>query len=159
MCQGASRSAAAASKLHPAVHQLSMARLVCFIGDPVTATNPLQTEDVVKLALETWHKSHRAQQSEDVGITRLDIGETQYRNLEKIELELKESQRKEAFVEVDGSEIDLQTPRQCGPLAECRIRVYLREDDESGHFHLVGRRARDDGLVYTNSVLVRAVAV
>ena len=122
-----------------------MARLVWFVVDPVLALNPLKTEDVVKLALETWHKSHQAQQSEEVGVTRLDIGEAHYRRLEEVELNLKESQRKEAFVEVDGSDIDLQPPRQCGPLAECKIRVYLREDDDSGHFHLVGRRASDDG--------------
>jgi hypothetical protein len=116
-------------------------------------------EDIMQLTLETWHRPMRAGQSKEIGMTRLEIDERHYRRLEEAERKLRESERKEAFVDLEQGDVDLQPPRKCGSLADCRIRVYLRDDDDSGHFHLVGRRSHDDALVYTNSVMVRTVAV
>lgn len=113
----------------------------------------------MQLILETWHKPKQAKHSEEIGITRLHIDENQYRRLEQAELELKQSDCQEAFLDLEEEDIDLQPPQGFGALADCKIRLYLREADDSGHFHLVGRRAQDDALIYTNSVLVRTVAV
>ena len=113
----------------------------------------------MQLTLETWHKPQRARRSEEIGITRLEIDEHQYRRLEEVELELRSSDAKEAFLDLQDDDVILQPPAKCGSLADCRLRVYLRDDDDSGLFHLVGRRAKDDALVYTNSVMVRTVAV
>jgi hypothetical protein len=113
----------------------------------------------MQLTLDTWYKPKRARQSEAIGITRLAIDEAQYRRLEQAELELKQSARQEMFLDLEQGDIDLQPPEGYGALADCKLRLYLRDADDSGHFHLVGRRAQDDALVYTNSVLVKAAAV
>jgi len=48
----------------------------------------------------------------------------------------------------------LVTPQECGPLSDCRLRVYLSAGDERGQFHLVGHRASDGSLIYTNAVMI-----
>ena len=89
---------------------------------------------------------------------RLDIDEKAYRSLETIEKQLQEGEEREAYVAVDPDALDLQLPKNCGQLSDFKIRVYLREEDDSGLFHLVGRRKSGDGLVYTNAVMLRTVA-
>ncbi|MCY1558702.1 hypothetical protein D9M68_956600 [compost metagenome] len=49
--------------------------------------------------------------------------------------------------------MELSTPEECGPLSDIQWRVYL-DADERGQFHLVGHRASDGGLVYTNAVMI-----
>ncbi len=112
----------------------------------------------MQLTVEAWHKPELESNSRKLGRMRLDIDEQAYRSLEKIEKKLQESEEREAYLAVDPAELDLQLPRQCGQLSNFRIRVYLREEDDSGLFHLVGRREADDGLVYTNAVMLRTVA-
>ena len=136
-----------------------MTRLVYRSSGVVVSSKSSEMEHNMQLTLETWHKPKRAQQSEEIGITHLQIDERQYRRLEEAELELKHSGRQETFLQLEEEDIDLQPPQGLGTLTDCKLRLYLREADDSGHFHLVGRRAQDDALVYTNSVLVRTVAV
>ncbi len=57
------------------------------------------------------------------------------------------------MVDLDMSTMELITPQECGPLADYRYRVYLSQD-QRGQFHLVGHRASDGSLVYTNAVIV-----
>ena len=109
------------------------------------------------LSLEAWQKSHESEEVEEMGTVRMEISEREFSSLAKIERDLKESEEREAFLKVSPATLSLQPPRECGPLADCKIRVYLREEDDTGHFHLVGRRAANDAPVYTNSVMLRAV--
>lgn len=50
--------------------------------------------------------------------------------------------------------LELNTPPECGPLSDCRLRVYLSEDYQRGQFHLVSHRASDGSLIDTNAVMV-----
>ena len=113
----------------------------------------------MQLSLEAWEESSKSDQSEEVGTIRLEIGDREFRSLERMENELKQSENREAFLNVSPQTLSLQTPGHCGPLSDCKIRVYLREEDDTGHFHLVGRRAENDALIYTNAVMVRTVVL
>ena len=111
------------------------------------------------LSLEAWEKPHHSEESQGLGTLRIVIGDKEYSSLEKIERDLKESEEREALIQVSPAALSLQAPRECGPLTECKIRVYLREEDDTGHFHLVGRRAENGAPVYTNAVMLRTVAL
>jgi len=50
--------------------------------------------------------------------------------------------------------MELITPEECGPLSDCQLRVYLSAGDQRGQFHLVGHRASDGSLIYTNAVMI-----
>jgi hypothetical protein len=112
----------------------------------------------MQLTVEAWHKPEPASTSQALGLMRLDIDEKAYRSLEKIERKLQDSEEREAYLPVNPDELHLKIPSHCERLSDCQIRVYLRDEDDSGLFHLVGRRAGGDGLVYTNAVMLRTVA-
>lgn len=40
------------------------------------------------------------------------------------------------------------------PLIDCKLRGYLRPNDQRGQFHLVGQRQSDGSVIYTNAVLI-----
>jgi len=46
----------------------------------------------------------------------------------------------------------LKLPEGYGPLSDCQMRVYIH--NERGQFHLVGHRASDGSLIYSNAVLI-----
>jgi len=111
------------------------------------------------LSLEAWQKPRQSEESEELGKLRLVIGDREFSSLEKIERDLKESEEREAFMKVSPATLSIQPPKDCGPLSDCKIRVYLREEDDTGHFHLVGRRAENGAPVYTNAVMLRSVVL
>lgn len=74
--------------------------------------------------------------------------------LEAAEEELHKTRAPEKFVNVELRELELQIHPEVGPLSDCQLRVYLGEMDSRGQFHLVGHRASDNGLIYTNPVMV-----
>ncbi|WP_277051585.1 hypothetical protein [Zestomonas thermotolerans] len=45
-------------------------------------------------------------------------------------------------------------PRECGPLADYQLRVYLGSELRREQFHLVGHRESDGSPIYTNAVTV-----
>lgn len=107
------------------------------------------------LTVEGWCKTSDTQSPIPLEQIRFHINERCHRQLEAAEEELRHTQAVEKFVDVDMRELRLQTPAACGPLADCQLRVYLGGMDNSrGQFHLVGHRASDDSLVYTNAVMV-----
>ena len=113
----------------------------------------------MRLALETWQTSDQTGNAEELGMSRLTIGDREYRSLDRIERQLREGDQREARVAMQPSRLNLETPPGCGPLAECQLRVYLREEDDTGHFQLLGTRAGDGGSVYTKAVMLRTVAL
>ena len=83
------------------------------------------------------------------------ISDARHLQLEAAEEELMRTHAPEKLVDVDMREIDLHMPRDCGPLSDCRLRVYLGgHGQQRGQFHLIGHRAADGSLVYTNSIMV-----
>ncbi|MOA19951.1 hypothetical protein D3C78_1403630 [compost metagenome] len=64
------------------------------------------------------------------------------------------SRETEVMVDVDVASLDLVLPEGYGPLSDCQFRVYLGGEDQRGQFHLVGHRASDGSLIYSNAVMI-----
>ncbi|KXG80089.1 hypothetical protein [Pseudomonas mosselii] len=105
------------------------------------------------LTIEGWCKSDGDRRSSPVGDIHFDIQGPTHTALEQAEERLQQSHEPEAMVDVDMDTLNLVLPEGYGPLADCRLRVYL-SNDERGQFHLVGHRASDGSLIYTNAVLI-----
>ena len=106
------------------------------------------------LDIESWCKQGPTEKSEPMGQMHFYISETDHLNLEQAEEHLRQSGEKEAWIDVDPHSFDLKPPPECGPLADYRLRVYLRDDDQRGQFHIVGHRASDGATVYTNALMI-----
>ncbi len=106
------------------------------------------------LTLEGWCKAEGSQQACPIEQIHFRVNEDYRLLLEKAAEDLHDKQQPEAFVPVDMSTMELSTSDDCGPLKDCKIRVYLRKNDQRGQFHLVANRVSDDCLVYTNAVMI-----
>ena len=105
------------------------------------------------LDVEGWRKKETDDRPEPVEKIHFHISESLNMQLEDIEEELRRSGKSEAFLDVEPEALELFTSPDCGPLSDCRIRVYLDSTNHC-HFHLVGHRASDQSLVYSNAVMV-----
>ena len=104
------------------------------------------------LTIKGWCKNSPEQKSTPVGDIRFNVDEPLHLRLEQAEETLQKTHEPETMVDVDMSTLDLTLPKECAPLSDCQMRVYLHHD--RGQFHLVGHRASDGSLVYTNAVLI-----
>lgn len=105
------------------------------------------------LTIEGWCKRDAAQKSTPVGDIHFDIQGPTHRLLEQAEEYLQQSHEAETMVDVDMDTMNLVLPEGYGPLVDCRLRVYLSQE-QRGQFHLVGHRAIDGSLIYSNAVLI-----
>jgi hypothetical protein len=105
------------------------------------------------LTIEGWCKRDGDQRSTPVGDIHFDIEGSVHTRLEQAEEQLQQSHAPEIMVDVDKDAMNLIMPEGYGPLSDCRLRVYL-SDDQRGQFHLVGHRASDGSLIYSNAVLI-----
>lgn len=106
------------------------------------------------LSLEGWCKAQGAGRSEAIGLIHFRVPELAHQELELAEESMARGGEAEMMLEVNMAEMELETPEGVGPLSDCRLRIYINEDDQRGHFHLMGHRASDGSLVYTNAVMV-----
>jgi hypothetical protein len=104
------------------------------------------------LTIEGWCKTGNAQKSTPMGEVHFNVDGSLHLRLEEAEERLQKTHEKEAMVDVDMDSMDLIIPEGYAPLSDCRMRVYLHHD--RGQFHLVGHRASDGSLIYTNAVLI-----
>ena len=104
--------------------------------------------------IESWCKTKPTEKSVPLGQIHFYIGGDDHLHLEQAEERLQNSGAAEELVDVDLNTLELRTPPECGPLSDCHLRVYLRPEDQRGQFHLVGHRASDGSLVYSNAVLI-----
>ncbi|ACO78048.1 hypothetical protein AvCA_18360 [Azotobacter vinelandii CA] len=104
--------------------------------------------------IESWRKTRPTEKSVPMGLIHFYIGGDDRQHLEQAEERLQSTGESEALVEVDLNTLELVTPPECGPLSDCHLRVYLRPEDRRGQFHLVGHRASDGSLIYTNALLI-----
>ncbi|RON01651.1 hypothetical protein BK659_24370 [Pseudomonas brassicacearum] len=104
------------------------------------------------LTIEGWCKISGNQKSIPVGEIHFDVDGPLHLRLEEAEERLQTTHEPEAMVDVDMSSMDLVIPEGYGPLSDCQMRVYLQHS--RGQFHLVGHRASDGSLIYTNAVLI-----
>jgi len=106
------------------------------------------------LLVEGWCKMPGVEHAVPVEGIRFRISEACHLDLEAAEEELRRTHAPETVINVDTASMELQLPEGFAPLADCRLRVYLGPLDSRGQFHLVGHRASDNALVYTNAVMV-----
>ena len=104
------------------------------------------------LTIEGWCKPSGAQKSTPVGEISFDVDGPLHLRLEEAEERLQKTHEPEAMVDVDMNSMELVLPEGYGPLSDCQMRVYLQHT--RGQFHLVGHRASDGSLIYTNAVLI-----
>jgi hypothetical protein len=105
------------------------------------------------LTIEGWCKASGATKSTPIGQFQFHVSEPEHLRLERAEERLQKTHEPETMVDADVTTMELSTPDECGPLSDIQWRVYL-DADERGQFHLVGHRASDGSLVYTNAVMV-----
>lgn len=106
------------------------------------------------LTIDGWCKPSDNEKSTPIGEFHFRIDEAHHLDMERAEEELQKTHAEEMFVDIDMNNMELKTPESCGRLSDCQLRVYLNPDDHRGHFHLVGHRASDGKLVYTNAVMI-----
>jgi hypothetical protein len=106
------------------------------------------------LNIEGGCKTGADTKSSPMGFINFHLSETEHLRLEQAEMQLQTAGTPQLMVAADMRTLHLETPQECGPLADCQYRVYLSADHQRGQFHLVGHRASDGGLVYTNAVMV-----
>ncbi|MEK1907051.1 MAG: hypothetical protein AAAB13_14840 [Pseudomonas sp.] len=104
-------------------------------------------------SIEGWCKTG-TEKSTPTGMIDFYLDGVYHQHLERAEEHLQKTHEREALVDVDMETLELKLPEDCGPLSDCKLRVYLRPSDQRGQFHLVGHRASDGSLIYTNAVLI-----
>ncbi|WCM50635.1 hypothetical protein OH720_27415 [Pseudomonas sp. WJP1] len=105
------------------------------------------------LTLEGRCKPNPNQPSDPIGEIHFYVDGPLHVRLEEAEERLQKSPAlKEVMVDVDMDTLNLVLPEGYGPLSDCKMRVYLHY--ERGQFHLVGHRASDGSLIYSNVVLI-----
>ncbi|WP_030132684.1 hypothetical protein [Pseudomonas sp. QTF5] len=104
------------------------------------------------LTIEGWCKPSPDQKSIPTGEIHFYVDGPLHLRLEQAEERLQKTHEPEAMVDVDMSSMDLILPEGYGPLSDCQMRVYLQHT--RGQFHLVGHRASDGSLIYSNAVLI-----
>ncbi|MHC8370710.1 hypothetical protein ACYZT2_07840 [Pseudomonas sp. MDT1-85] len=104
------------------------------------------------LTIEGWCKPSGAPKSTPVGEISFDVDGPLHLRLEQAEERLQKTHEREAMVDVDMNSMELILPEGYGPLSDCQMRVYLQHG--RGQFHLVGHRASDGSLIYSNAVLI-----
>lgn len=106
------------------------------------------------MTIDGWCKTSAEQKSTPIGLIHFHVDDESHLRMEEAEQQLQETHESEIMIDVDMSSLELETPKECGPLSDCQLRVYLNSEDQRGFFHLVGHRANDGSLIYTNSVMV-----
>lgn len=106
------------------------------------------------LTIEGWCKTSVEIKPAELGQIHFHVSVADHVRLEEAEERLKKTGESEVMVDIDMSMMDLIIPQECGPLSDCQYRVYLNTREQRGQFHLVGHRASDGSLVYSNAVMV-----
>ena len=104
------------------------------------------------LTIEGWCKVNGEQKSTPMGEIHFYVDGPLHKRLEDAEERLQKTHEREAMVDVDMDTLELKLPEGYGPLSDCQMRVYIH--NERGQFHLVGHRASDGSLIYSNAVLI-----
>jgi hypothetical protein len=106
------------------------------------------------LSIEGWRETDSTQKSTPLEQIHFYPSGVDHPRLEQAEVHLQKTHEPETMVDVDMATLDLKLPSDFGHLSDCKLRAYLCPDDQRGQFHLVGHRASDGSLIYTNAVLI-----
>lgn len=105
-------------------------------------------------SIEGWRKANGADRSTPMEHIDFYLSGLDHLHLEQAEEYLQKSHQRETTVDVDLATLNLSLPHECGALADCNLRVYLRPGDQRGQFHLVGHLLSDGSLIYSNAILI-----
>jgi hypothetical protein len=111
------------------------------------------------LSLETFLKTAPRDTSEKVGPTSLSVDEDAYMELVEHQETLKVASSRETLVPIDDSTIDVNAPDHLGGLKDQQVRIFLDDEGQEAHFHLVAKRASDEALVYTEPAMIKLIAI
>lgn len=106
------------------------------------------------LSIEGWCKVSSEQHPSRVEDIHFYLNGNDHLNLERAEEYLQRTQEEDVMVDVNPDTLKLSLPKEHEPLSDCKLRVYLNPDTQRGQFHLVGHRASDGSLIYSNAVLI-----
>ncbi|VVO44746.1 hypothetical protein [Pseudomonas fluorescens] len=104
------------------------------------------------LTIEGWCKVNGEPKPTPTGEIHFYVDGPLHLGLEQAEERLQKTHEPEAMVDVDMNTLELKLPEGYGPLSDCQMRVYIHL--ERGQFHLVGHRASDGSLIYSNAILI-----
>ena len=113
----------------------------------------------MNLSLDTYRKSSSHQTSENIGRSSIVVGDAGYRALGELEERLKRLDQTELLMDMESGSFQVNAPDGCEDLRDCKVRLFLDDETDSGLFHIVGRLARDNSLVYTEPTVVRLLAL
>ena len=114
----------------------------------------------MQLTLETWNKSDVAEQLEEIGHTAISIDDDTFQQIASTEQSLRQrASSHEAFIDAEAGKVQIKPPPGIGGLVDCKLRVYLNEEDRNGRFHLIARREADNSMVYTRPVMINMIAL
>ena len=114
----------------------------------------------MQLTLETWNRADGSEHLEEVGHTAIRMDDDKFQQIARTEQTLRQRDSShEAFIDAEASKVQIKPPPGIGGLVDCKLRVYLNEEDRSGHFHLIARREADNSMVYTKAVMIKMVAL
>ncbi|EED35640.1 hypothetical protein NOR51B_1587 [Luminiphilus syltensis NOR5-1B] len=113
----------------------------------------------MELTLETYRKTDPHNGSDALGTSSMMIADNLYRTLETLEKQLQQSGREDLHYEVDPAVIALRTPAECGDVENCKLRLFIDPATGNGQFHLVANERGGQTLYYTESAMVRMVAL
>ena len=93
------------------------------------------------LSLETFLKTDPRDSSEEIGPTTLAVDEEAYMELVEHEEALKNSSSCEVHVPISEASVDVNAPDRVGWLKDQKLRIFLDNEGQDAHFHLVAKRA------------------
>nr|WP_067295309.1 hypothetical protein [Marinobacterium profundum] len=108
-----------------------------------------------KFNIDAWYKPDGAEKSSPQGLIRFRVTADMHLKLAAAEDQLSDSNdRLELDIDTQLDGLELETPPECGALKDCKFHVYRHRHDNRGHFFLVGRRVKDNALVYSNAIVI-----
>ncbi len=110
------------------------------------------------LTLECFHKPSGNAKAVRIEHIRFQISDDHHRRMEEAEEILLQNDQKEIFLDVEPSELNMELPDNLIGIENCRLRVYISQPDQRGHFHLVGELPGNGGTVYTGGLMIDYIA-
>ena len=107
--------------------------------------------------LDGWCKLSDEAQAISLKNIRFHLNDGDEKLLAQAEVHLQITGEKEVHIPIDQARLKLVLPHECGPIRDCRLRVYHDSNTKRGRFNLTGYRISDGSLIYTSAVTIEKV--
>ena len=104
--------------------------------------------------IEGWCKTNQNHKPLPLKNIHFHINEKDIINFEEAEEYLQTHEKSYMMIQANMKSLELEMPKGFGKLSDCCYRVYLNRSNNKGYVHLVGHRASDGSLVYSNALLI-----